>query len=165
MNGENLECMPKVARRKYSMQKSCAKKRGIGWEISPREWWGIWRGSGCWNQRGNKKGMYCMSRPGDVGPYAPWNVNIVRFESNISEAAVRPRPAMLGNKHTLGMKLKLSEGEVEKRRARMLGNQLTLGRKEPIERLAEKSEFSKKMHDERRRLGLPTPNGRPYRCA
>jgi len=137
----------------------------IGWELSPREWWNIWEKSEHWDHRGNQRGLFCMSRPGDIGPYAVWNVKIVRFEENIAEAAVRPRPAMLGNKHTLGKTLNLSESEIERRRDRMIGNRLTLGRKEPPERLVEKSKSSKTMHDQRRERGLPTPNGRAYRCA
>lgn len=80
---------------KYSVQKACAKRRGIGFYLTFEQWWNIWQQSGKWNQRGCKKGQYVMSRYNDTGPYKIGNVYIQTVESNI-------RQAQLGNHNLRG---------------------------------------------------------------
>jgi hypothetical protein len=67
----------------FSMQRSHAGHRGIGWELSLWQWWQIWADSGKWNERGRGAG-YVMCRQGDVGPYAEWNVFIAPARENNS---------------------------------------------------------------------------------
>jgi hypothetical protein len=80
------------ARRAYSTQKSNTLKRKdrngnpIEWLFTFDEWIEIWLKSGHWHQRGNRRGQYCMARFGDVGPYAPWNVEIKLHSENTIEA-------------------------------------------------------------------------------
>lgn len=50
-------------------QRRFAETRGIEWKLSFPEWWRIWDDSGHWSERGRGKHRYCMSRPGDTGPY------------------------------------------------------------------------------------------------
>jgi hypothetical protein len=50
------------------------------------QWWSLWKESGKWKSRGVYKGQYCMSRLGDVGPYAPGNVAIIPNADNSREA-------------------------------------------------------------------------------
>ena len=71
---------------KYSHAKSYAKLRGIPWLFNYVTWWRIWCESRKWNKRGHYKDEYVMSRPGDEGPYAPWNVRICLSGENVSEA-------------------------------------------------------------------------------
>lgn len=57
---------------RFVEQKANAYLRGIEWELSLAEWWGLWEASGFWNQRGRTG--YCMARKGDTGPYSENNV-------------------------------------------------------------------------------------------
>lgn len=69
----------------YSVQKRKAKQRQIEWRLSFDDWWNIWQESGHWEERGDSKGKYCMSRYGDTGPYSVENVYINKFEDNTKE--------------------------------------------------------------------------------
>ena len=69
----------------YSVQKRKAKQRKIEWQLSFDDWWNIWQESGKWNERGDCRGKYCMSRQGDVGPYSIENVYINEFGNNTRE--------------------------------------------------------------------------------
>lgn len=71
-------------RRAYNIQKSNAKSRGIPFEISFEDWRDIWVSSGKWEQRGRRRGNYCMMRYGDAGAYAVGNVLIGLQEDNLS---------------------------------------------------------------------------------
>jgi hypothetical protein len=79
------------ARNAYSIQKSSALNRKdrngnpIEWLFTFETWIDLWLKSGHWHQRGKGRGQYCMSRFGDVGPYAPWNVEIKTVGENNSE--------------------------------------------------------------------------------
>jgi hypothetical protein len=70
----------------FSRQRTYAKKRGVGWEITFWEWWTIWDESGHWNERGTGQG-YVMCRVGDSGPYAAWNVRIAPATENNLEGS------------------------------------------------------------------------------
>ena len=68
-------------------QRRRAKRRGIEFLFTFEEWLDVWECSGKLALRGPGKNGYCMSRPGDVGPYAPWNVVIKTISENSLEAA------------------------------------------------------------------------------
>lgn len=70
---------------KYSRHRLNAARRGIAFNLTFDEWWGIWQGSGRWAQRGNRKGQYVMARDGDLGAYEIGNVRIVKHETNTGE--------------------------------------------------------------------------------
>lgn len=71
--------------RVFSMQKRNAKKRGIEWRLSLRQWWDIWEASGVWHKRGRGAGKFCMSRVADSGAYEAGNVFIQECSSNSRE--------------------------------------------------------------------------------
>ena len=75
-------------RRAFKQQRCGAKERGIAWELEYWEWLQIWQDSGHLHERGPRKGQWVMSRPGDKGPYAAWNVKIVHCETNDAENAI-----------------------------------------------------------------------------
>jgi len=76
----------RYAKRKYHAHKGVAKQRNIPFELSYQDWITIWISSGHWEDRGARKGCYCMSRNNDTGPYAIGNVFIQLFEKNYSDA-------------------------------------------------------------------------------
>lgn len=76
-------------RGKYSAQKRKAKQRNIPWKLTFDSWWNLWDISGKWEQRGDKKGMYCMSRHEDAGEYSIENVYINEFGKNTLECYQR----------------------------------------------------------------------------
>lgn len=66
----------------FTIHKSNARRRGIDFQLTFEQWWNVWRRSGHWDQRGNRRGAYVMSRHGDVGAYAVGNVSIIPFCTN-----------------------------------------------------------------------------------
>lgn len=76
----------------FVRQKTHARARGIGWELTFWQWWSIWQESGRWEQRGRGQG-YMMCRHGDTGPYAISNVYIAPGFVNSADAQIN-----LGNK-------------------------------------------------------------------
>ena len=72
----------KSPRGKYWHQRHRALARGIPWEITFDEWWGVWQASGHWADRGKMPWQYCMGRKGDKGPYRVDNVEIVTVREN-----------------------------------------------------------------------------------
>lgn len=78
----------------FRNQERNAKTRGIEWNLSLLEWWGIWQRSGKWEQRGRGRG-YMMCRFGDVGSYAIGNVYIA---TGVHNGSVQPNnPYRLGH--------------------------------------------------------------------
>lgn len=73
--------------RLYEQQRNSARRRGIGWEITLREWWKVWQESGKWELRGRGKG-YCMARWADDGPYSAENVYICTCGENFSDSYI-----------------------------------------------------------------------------
>ena len=69
----------------YCEHRRHSAERNIPFLLTFDEWWMIWEQSGHWNERGNRRGQYCMSRPGDQGAYEIGNVKIVLNEDNRSE--------------------------------------------------------------------------------
>lgn len=79
------------AYKRFGKQRGRAKERGIGWELTFAEWWGIWRESGRWSERGcSRSESAVMARYGDTGPYSFGNVRILTLVENFDESkAVR----------------------------------------------------------------------------
>lgn len=75
-------------RGKYTKARLTALKRGVEWLFDFDSWLATWKDSGHYAERGRGAGSYQMARKGDCGPYAPWNVVIVRMESNALAAFV-----------------------------------------------------------------------------
>ena len=121
-----------VRLRKYKQHRKSAKQRGIPWLFTYVSWSRIWMESGHYHERGCHKGQYVMSRPGDKGPYATYNVKIVQVGYNHSEkkmskeARTKISRSMMGNQRGLGhinsaeMRVKISK--------RMMGNKYGKGK-------------------------------------
>lgn len=77
-----------IPRTRYKEHRIAAGKRGIPFQLTFEEWWGIWQASGKWEQRGRRKGQYVMARFGDKGPYAADNVHICTTSHNLSEGQI-----------------------------------------------------------------------------
>jgi len=76
----------RIARQRFVEQRGRARQRGIGWELTFEEWWGIWRSSGQWAARGRDHAQAAvMARRGDVGPYSKENVYITTLVANFDE--------------------------------------------------------------------------------
>lgn len=69
-------------RYKFRQQRNSAKARGVDWQMTFEEWWGVWERSGKWHLRGCRDGEYVMGRHGDAGPYAVGNVSIITANEN-----------------------------------------------------------------------------------
>jgi hypothetical protein len=132
-------------KRKYNEHKRSAKQRGIPFLLTYDEWLAIWQASGHFDERGKRRGNYCMARFGDAGPYSVDNVRIITMVEN---AAERSRVAI--------EQVKLMARNIAKRRAAEREEQMLLPRYPKL------SAAAKERHLQRRRAGLPTPNGRRY---
>lgn len=77
-------------RRKFWKQRSQAKQRGVPFLLTFEEWLAWWEAfSPNWRElRGRHRGQYCMSRFGDVGPYALGNIEAKLHEKNCGEAVL-----------------------------------------------------------------------------
>lgn len=75
-------------RGKYTKARLTALGRGVEWHFDFPTWLKIWKDSGHYAERGRNGGQYQMARKGDCGPYADWNVAIVRMESNAVAAFI-----------------------------------------------------------------------------
>jgi hypothetical protein len=69
----------------FRAQKNQARRRGIGFLLSFKEWQSIWKKSGHAHERGRRLSQYCMARFGDKGAYAIGNVRIITHEQNAFE--------------------------------------------------------------------------------
>lgn len=59
-----------------------ARRRGVAWQLTFEEWYGIWQASGLYAQRGYRYGCYVMARRNDEGAYRVGNVSIETFSQN-----------------------------------------------------------------------------------
>lgn len=74
---------------KYKQQRSNAKRRGIAWDFTFPEWWGVWQESGKWSERALRKDGYVMARWGDgVVPYSVGTVHICTQSENSKESFI-----------------------------------------------------------------------------
>lgn len=101
-NGLSMEDWRKYAKvgalRAFNEQRRNADIRGVGWELTIHEWWGLWEESGKWPERGRRRGEYVMARNGDVGPYKIGNVRIATVEENNQEAVDKRRAKAMKEK-------------------------------------------------------------------
>src|SRR3990167_6073746 len=100
--------MPRSPKRKYKSHRARAMWAGIPFLLTFEEWWEIWQASGHWEERGRRKGQYCMARFGDKGGYEVGNVRICTTEENHAEFTQTPEQhaklsqSRLGNKNGRG---------------------------------------------------------------
>lgn len=73
---------------RYTKAKRNALQRGVEWHFTLTTWVKVWKDSGHYGERGRAAGKYQMARKGDCGPYADWNVVIVRMEANAVAAFI-----------------------------------------------------------------------------
>lgn len=123
-------------RTRYTQQKCQADKRKIEWLFTFETWWQMWEISGKWNERGRKKGQYCMARKGDIGPYSPDNVEIILITQNSSDAHTNGR---VSYGHPISAE--------HKERLRLIN----IGKPQSAETRKKKSEANKKPWGEKRR--------------
>lgn len=96
---------------RYREHRWNAKKRSVGWEITFSEWVDVWKKSGLWDKRGNKRGCYCMARHGDLGPYKIGNVSIQLSEENAAFALSRSPASSSRNRTGRGRGWTLHQGK------------------------------------------------------
>lgn len=65
------------------------------------QWLRIWICSGRWNERGTRKGSYCMARHNDEGHYEEGNVSIILHSQNTRDAQLGVKR---GPSHLKGLK-------------------------------------------------------------
>jgi hypothetical protein len=75
---------PKVARVKFSNQRSGSKSRGIAWELTFDEWLAWWGDD--LGRRGSRPGDLQMCRNGDAGSYALGNIYKGTAQENMRTA-------------------------------------------------------------------------------
>jgi hypothetical protein len=75
-------------RGQYTKARRNALDRGVEWLFDFETWLRVWKDSGHYAERGRAAGKYQMARKGDCGPYADWNVVIVRMEANAVAAFI-----------------------------------------------------------------------------
>lgn len=80
---KNIRNLPGKPAIRYRKQRQNAKERGIGWDLTFRQWWEVWDTSGKWNERGKFRGQHVMARFNDKGPYKKDNVSIITCTQNI----------------------------------------------------------------------------------
>lgn len=82
-----IYCSPKCrqTRLRYNQHRNNALTRNIPFLLTFEEWWSLWEQSGKWEQRGWRRGQYCMARVGDMGSYEIGNVRICLAEDNRAE--------------------------------------------------------------------------------
>lgn len=85
--------------RRYRNHREGARRRGIGFELTFRQWWDVWTASGRYRHMGTRRGHYVMARLGDTGPYALGNVEIQPIERNSQDAQRRRRLGRMGTRH------------------------------------------------------------------
>jgi hypothetical protein len=116
----------KSARLKYKRHIVNAQLRGIAFELTFEDWLKIWVDSGHWGERGKRGDQYCMSRFGDLGPYALGNVEIITNAENLRQVLVGNQWGVgnqnaLGYKHTDEAKLAMRGPKSEQHKAKLRG--------------------------------------------
>lgn len=77
----------RLAYKRFQSQRAHANGRGIEWQLTFAQWWGVWSESGRWEQRGRRnEENTVMARDGDCGPYAVGNVRIATIAENFAES-------------------------------------------------------------------------------
>ena len=76
--------------------KTDANGHPVEMRLTFEQWSEIWKDSGHWDQRGTRKGCYCMSRINDIGHYELGNVVIQLHSQNSSDTDHTGQPASFG---------------------------------------------------------------------
>lgn len=76
------------AKTKFNAHKSNAKRRGVEFLLTFKQWVDIWSKSGKWNERGRGADKYCMCRVGDKGAYSVDNVFIGQGKHNVRDGNI-----------------------------------------------------------------------------
>lgn len=90
----------------YANQKRACKNRvdllgnPIEMKLTFEEWVQIWVNSGHLEERGKKRGQYCMSRVNDTGHYESGNVFIQLHSQNVRDAGPQRSVALRGKSHS-----------------------------------------------------------------
>jgi hypothetical protein len=72
----------------YNVQKNNAKRRGIPFRLTFKEWVSWWKATGKLEQRGRGKDGWVMARKNDEGAYEIGNIVCVPGPQNVSEGNV-----------------------------------------------------------------------------
>lgn len=75
-------------KKKFRVQRADAKRRGIDFGLSFKQWLLLWARSGRLDERGTRAGQYVMARKGDRGSYSVGNVEIILASKNTSDRHV-----------------------------------------------------------------------------
>lgn len=91
--GETVKSLKRVIKDKalwkaFLKHRRGAKRRKIEFFFTFEEWLIVWLRSGKINERGPKGHHYCMTRKGDKGPYAIWNVVVKTRIENSREGSL-----------------------------------------------------------------------------
>lgn len=78
--------LPMEVIKAFQVQRSGAKARGIGWQLSFAQWWSLWEAD--YERRGTGGDCLVMCRTGDKGPYAVGNVRIATVKENAQERSL-----------------------------------------------------------------------------
>ena len=99
----------KKVKRAYIDQRAGARKRNIPFLLTFDQWLNWWINSGHLDQRGSKRGQYCMCRFNDTGPYSLDNIYCDTHANNTifahkgkvitEETRDKLRQSHLGQKH------------------------------------------------------------------
>lgn len=96
--------IPDEAWRAYKAHEHNAKRRGIPFLFTPRQWWDWWNIAGRWENRGRKTGQYVMARKDDIGPYSIDNVFCATAFGNIDSIPFKTRSAGIKKAYASGAK-------------------------------------------------------------
>jgi len=82
---------------KYDQQKYRAKRRGVSFELTFKQWLKIWQDSGHLHERGHRQGQYVMARFFGRGSYEIGNVRIITAEDNTHLISAEARARRVRN--------------------------------------------------------------------
>lgn len=72
----------KIAKWRYDQCVDIAKSNGTPFTLTFEQWWAIWDASGKFENRGRKKGQYCMACIEPKRGFVKGNVKIVTVEES-----------------------------------------------------------------------------------
>jgi hypothetical protein len=70
----------------YAKHRENAKRRGVAFRLTFKQWMGIWALSGHWHERGCSPYQFVMCRHFDLGAYEVGNVYIAQNRHNLHES-------------------------------------------------------------------------------
>ena len=150
--------------RAFYIQRRDAIRRGIAFKLTYKEWISIWQKSGHLHERGNHKGQYVMSRPGDKGAYEVGNVRIITTGENTSEWC-KGRPLSQEHRAKIATTKQGQSLSNEHRHKISKGLEGRPVSKETREKISKAQKGSKKSEEHKRKIseakrGVPWSNAR-----